>query len=165
MKDAFEASCKGNYYRTTLHVLNSLVVKCSKLTQATPVYRGSARGVMPTSFWEKNEQGVRGGVEAAFMSTTTSRAVAVGYAGGPEASGEGRAPMVLELGQGMIDRGATLEWLSQYPYEAEGAPRHTPQHSASQLKPCSLCIVCLRPQCSSRRSRASSCAARAPRAA
>ena len=75
--------------------------------------------VLPTSFWEKNEQGVRGGVEAGFMSTTTSRAVAVGYSGGPEAGGEGRAPMVLEMGQGMIDRGADIGFLSQYPHEAE----------------------------------------------
>ena len=63
MKDDLASSCQGNRYTTTLHVLNSLVVKCSKLTVASPVYRGSARGVLPTSFWEKNEQGVRGGVE------------------------------------------------------------------------------------------------------
>ena len=53
------------------------------------------------------------------VSTTTSRDVAVRYAGGPEASGEGRAPMVLELGQGMIDRGAVIDFLSQYPHEKE----------------------------------------------
>ena len=30
-------------------------------------------------------------------------------------AGEGRAPMVLEMQQGMVDRGASLAWLSQYP--------------------------------------------------
>ena len=89
-----------------LHVLNSAVVKCSKLTRAAPVYRGSARGVLPESFWAKNAQGVRGGVDAAFMSTTRDRQVAVGYAAGG-------TPMILEMEQGMVDRGAELAWLSQ----------------------------------------------------
>ena len=43
--------------------LNSLIVKCSKLTKAVRVYRGMSRGVLPQSFWDENEHGVRGGVE------------------------------------------------------------------------------------------------------
>ena len=114
MKDSFATSCKGNHYRTTLHCLNSMVVKCSKLTKATTVYRGSARGVLPTSFWEEDKDGVRGGVEAGFMSTSCSREVAIGYAS------TGNTPMVFEMSQGMINRGAELSWLSQYPHEEEG---------------------------------------------
>ena len=80
------------------------------------VYRGSANGVLPKQFWEPNEQGVRGGVEASFMSTSTSKEVAVGYAGGCDAKG---TPMVFEMNQGMVDRGAEISWLSQYPHEQE----------------------------------------------
>ena len=87
-------------------MLNSTVVKCSKLTIAAPVYRGSSRGGLPECFWKKNDQGVRGGVDAAFISTTRDRRVAVGYAAG-------ETPMILEMEQGMVDRGAELSWLSQ----------------------------------------------------
>ena len=82
------------------------------------------------SFWKPNEYNVRGGVEAGFMSTTTNRAVAIGYAGGLDASGAGQTPMVFEYEQGMIDRGAELDWLSQYPHEKEGSPL-APRASAS----------------------------------
>ena len=119
IKDDFAVSCKGNTYTTTLHTLNSLIVKCSKLTKAVRVYRGTSRGVLPQSFWDENEHGVRGGVEAAFMSTTTSRDVALGYAGQRSASGGEATPMLFEMQQGMVDRGAELGWLSQYPHEEE----------------------------------------------
>jgi hypothetical protein len=55
-----------------------------------------------------------GGVEAAFMSTTLDRSVAMGYAAGSKATG-----IVLELPQGMVNRGASVGWLSQYPHEEE----------------------------------------------
>ena len=42
----FDQLCKGNKYATTLHVVNSAVVKLSKLTKAAKVYRGIA-GVTP----------------------------------------------------------------------------------------------------------------------
>ena len=50
------------------------------------------------------------------MSTSHSKDVAVGYAGGREAKG---TPMVFEMLQGMVDRGAEISWLSQYPHEQE----------------------------------------------
>ena len=53
-----------------------------------------------------------GGVEFSFMSTTRSRHVAADYAGEKAAS-------IMELRMGMIDRGANVDWLSQYPNEAE----------------------------------------------
>ena len=49
------------------------------------------------------------------MSTTTERAVAMGYAAG---SGQ-KMGIVLEMQQGMVDRGADVSWLSVYPAEAE----------------------------------------------
>ena len=44
------------------------------------VYRGIAGGLLPDNFWVRNEFNVRGGVEFAFMSTTTNRDVAMEYA-------------------------------------------------------------------------------------
>ena len=107
--------CKGNTYVTTTHAINSCIVKNSKLTKATKVFRGVSGGMLPKSFWEANDQGVRGGIEAAFMSTTYDRNVAMQYASG----NEGKPALVFEMQMGMIDRGAELGWLSQYPHEAE----------------------------------------------
>ena len=132
--DFSAAKAHANLYTSTLHAINSTIVKMSKLTRAAKVYRGIANKALPAKFWEKNEFGVCGGVEAAFMSTTTMRDVAMGYAG------EGSAGVVFEIQMGMVrrplthrpphptvsrtafpqvDRGAELEWLSQYPHEKE----------------------------------------------
>ena len=70
LREQYAATCKGNTYTTTLHVLNSCIVKLSKLTVVSKVYRGLSRGVLPEAFWRENQYGVRGGVESAFMSTT-----------------------------------------------------------------------------------------------
>ena len=53
------------------------------------------------------------------MSTTTSRDVALHYAGQQSTSSSEATPMLFEMVQGMVDRGAELEWLSQYPHEEE----------------------------------------------
>ena len=84
-----------------------------QLTVVRVVYRGLASGVLPAAFWTADSHGVRGGVEAAFVSTTTDRSVAAAYASG------GSGGLVLELQQGMCNRGAELAWLSQYPHERE----------------------------------------------
>ena len=62
-------------------------------------------------------------VELAFTSTTTNAEVARAYAG------RGKVGMVLEVQMGMVDRGAELAWLSQYPAEREicFAPRVPPR--------------------------------------
>ena len=111
--DFAQATAKANLYTTTLHVINSGIVKTSKLTFAGKVYRGVSGAALLPEFWEPNDHGVRGGIEGAFMSTTTNRDVAMQYA----ASG-GRG-VVFEIQQGMIDRGADISWLSQYSHEAE----------------------------------------------
>ena len=100
-------------YATTIHVLNSAVVKLSKLTQVTKVYRGIATGALPDCFFRTSALGVRGGVENSFMSTSTKRSVALTYASG------GGGGILLEIEQGMCSRGACLNWLSQYPHEEE----------------------------------------------
>jgi NLR family CARD domain-containing protein 3 len=78
---------------TTTHVINSAIVKSSKLTKAQKVYRGVAGGVLPESFWRANKQGVKGGIENAFMSTTFDREVAMHYAG----SAPGKPALVFEV--------------------------------------------------------------------
>ena len=101
-----------NFYTTTIHVINSCIVKMGKLTVAVPVYRGMSGRIFPGSFWVPNQQGVMGGVELAFMSTTPERSVAEQY------SQDGFG-IIVEIEQGMIDRGAEIAWLSQYPHETE----------------------------------------------
>ena len=63
------AQAKGhmNLYTTTLHVINSGIVKTSKLTYAGKVYRGVSDMELPETFWNANKHGVKGGIEAAFM--------------------------------------------------------------------------------------------------
>lgn len=113
LKKEFEDNCLGNRYTTTIHVINSGIIKLSKLTKASRVYRGMRQGLLPPQFWSADERGSRGGVEFGFMSTTTSKAVALQYTRG------GSTPTVLEMQMGMIDRGADLSRLSQYPEERE----------------------------------------------
>ena len=72
-----QVKAKANLYTTTLHVINSGIVKTSKLTIAGKVYRGVSGLALPAEFWKPNAHGVRGGIEGAFMSTTTDRAVAM----------------------------------------------------------------------------------------
>ena len=96
-----EVKPRANIYTTTLHVINSGIVKTSKLTYAGKVYRGVSGMALPDQFWKANKHGVRGGIESAFMSTTSDRKVAMQYA----ASG-GRG-VVFEIQQGMIDLGYT----------------------------------------------------------
>ena len=65
---------------TTLHVLNSMIIKLSRAQKARTVFRGTAGGRLPEKFWAPNEDNIRGGVELAFMSTTLNREVAMHYA-------------------------------------------------------------------------------------
>jgi NLR family CARD domain-containing protein 3 len=100
MVDSFMALCLGNKYVTTLHCINSALLKMSKIQRAEVVYRGSSGGVLPSEFWQANELNVKGGIEFGFMSTTLNREVAMHYASA------GRNSIVLEMQMGMIDRGA-----------------------------------------------------------
>ena len=103
---------KGAYV-TTLHAINSGIIKLSKQTKACTVYRGVAGGVLPEQFWTPNEHGVMGGIELGFMSTTTERDVALMYM---QQSGKA-TKMVFEIRMGMIDRGAVRAMHSFEPTE------------------------------------------------
>jgi len=50
-----EAKSSLNTYTTTLHAINSAVIKLGKLTKATKVYRGIAGMALPAEFWTPNE--------------------------------------------------------------------------------------------------------------
>ena len=95
-----------NKYATTIHAINSVVVKMSRLTKVVPLYRGWTGATLPAKFFEADAMGVRGGVEYGFSSTTTERRQAEHYA-------DGKASTLLELEMGMVDRGADISWLSQ----------------------------------------------------
>ena len=93
-------------YTTTLHVINSAIIKLSKLTSATKLYRGVSGALLPRPFWTPNQYNVRGGVEVAFMSCTEDKEVALKYAAPKK-----KAAIVFEVKQGMVDRGADVAWL------------------------------------------------------
>ena len=109
IRDALTA---GNLYPTTIHAINSLIIKLSKLTPACTVWRGFTKATLPKKFWEPNADGFCGGVEYGFCSTTVDRAQAAYYS-------QGTASTILEMKLGMLDRGADISWLSAYPHEKE----------------------------------------------
>ena len=112
-KRAMDELTLGNVYPTTLHVINAALGLLSALSACQVVYRGMAGGLLPATFVNVNEEdGFRGGVEYGFMSTTTDRKVAEFYAQG----GNG---LLFEIFMGLVDKGAMLDWMSQYPHEAE----------------------------------------------
>ena len=101
--------CGDSRYVTTLHCINSAIVKLSRLAKPQTVYRGVAGCVLPSEFWLG-----QGGVEFAFMSMTVDRDVAMRYA---KAESKEDASCVMEVKMGKMDLGADLSWLSQYPEE------------------------------------------------
>lgn len=113
--------CKGNKYVTTTFAINSVIVKSSKLTKAAKVYRGVSGGVLPDVFMKPDEYGVRGGVDVAFMSTTSSRDVAVEYA---KPKSVGKPSIIFEMEMGMVDRGAELGWISQCKSQRASKPHY-----------------------------------------
>ena len=119
--DKYQDRCKGNLYSTTIWVINSAIIKLSKQTVVNRVYRGVSGFELPTALKKRDMYNVMGGVEFAFLSTTTDRKVAMNYAGVNRGGTEDKKKfgIVIEIQPGLVDRGADLSWLSQYPFEAE----------------------------------------------
>ena len=114
----FPGHTHGNLYTTTLHLINSSILKLGKLTRADVVYRGISYGTLPKEMRQKDQKtSTRCGIEYGFFSCSLKRTEAE-FCLKPEAEGN-HTPVVLEMQQGMIDRGADLSWLSQYPHEKE----------------------------------------------
>eukprot|EP00961_Rhodomonas_salina_P050573 679035-Rhodomonas_salina.1 len=111
-----DVSQKGNDYVCTIFATVSGMVKLAEISpipEGRVVYRGQKGMVLPKCFWEDNAQGVRGGVEMAFLSTTSDMDTAVGYAA------SGSLATVFSIQVGAVDKGAALSFLSQYPDEDE----------------------------------------------
>ena len=104
---------QGNLYTTTLHVANSAVLKLGKLTRASVVYRGISSSTLPVHWRRKDAESLtRGGVEFGFTSCSADKSEAIRYAA-PASEQANRTPIILEIQQGMIDRGAEMAWISQ----------------------------------------------------
>ena len=71
---------RGNTYTTTLHVINSAVVKLSQLTIAAKVYRGISGKALPERMRKHAADNTRGGIEFGFLSCSLEREVAHKYA-------------------------------------------------------------------------------------
>ena len=72
----------GNRYVTLIHVCVSDMVKLSKVSRIPParrVYHGMVGMRLPKCFWSPDTWGAQGGVEFAFLSTTTKREVVMQY--------------------------------------------------------------------------------------
>ena len=115
LEESFQRLCLGNQYRTTIHVLTAAIIKLGKIVPATMVYRAPG-GALPKSFWSKQPDGMQGGLEVGFMSTTTAKEEAMAYAR--------RAPgmILFEIQQGFVARGASIAWLSQVPTSLPACP-------------------------------------------
>ena len=64
---------KTGDYVTTIHMINSAIVKLGKRTRPMTVYRGVLGGVLPRNFFEPDEFGVMGGVETGCAHTRFSQ--------------------------------------------------------------------------------------------
>ena len=120
----------GNLYATTICVLQSAVMKISRVMRLPPgleLYRGlGGLAELPGSFYAPDEHGRVGYMEYGFLSTTSHRETAVEYSG----AGEGRPlPMVIQTSASSIDRGACIKDLSQYPGEVNVEPSACARHS------------------------------------
>ena len=109
-REKLKELCSNNRYGTTIHSINSSIVKLSKLTKVTKLYRGIRGATLPERLWRPNKLNLQGGVDFAFLSATLEKDVAIFYAT-PET--DNGASMLLEISQGMLSRGADLSWLSQ----------------------------------------------------
>jgi tetratricopeptide (TPR) repeat protein len=107
----------GGRFVTTCHAINSGLLKLSALTPVLSVFRGAAGMKLPARLEVPDRFGGRLGIEYGFMSTTTDKAVAMNY-GEDTWSGHGLSH-VLEVQMDSLNRGALLQWLSQYPAECE----------------------------------------------
>ena len=107
---------RGNLYTTSLHVINSAVLKLGKLARAATVYRGISKTTLPPEMLAKDEaHNTRGGIEFGFTSCSKLKEEAVRYA--TEAKGRANTtPILLEIQMGMVDCGADLSWLSPVSY-------------------------------------------------
>jgi hypothetical protein len=108
----------GNLFATTIHVLQSAVVKIARNTKIPSnlvLFRGLSVN-FPSRFYKADKNGCRGYAEWGFMSTTANRDIAVMYSGIREGKA---AATVLQIKTSSVNRAAGIESYSQYPQERE----------------------------------------------
>ena len=119
---------------TTIHAINSGIIKLSAITPVITVFRGATGLRLPDQLEGDllprfslsialtclcvvlvvaDKFGSKLGIEFGFMSTTTNKAIAVHY-GKDTMSGNGLS-FVFEFTLDSLNRGALIQWLSQYP--------------------------------------------------
>jgi len=111
---------RGISFPTTTLVLMSALQKVSRVSGVAEdlmVFRGLAGDMkLADSFLKPDALGRVGGMESAFMSTTSNLDMAIQYSG----ADQGKAyPKVLRIRVGAVDRPADISSLSQYPEEKE----------------------------------------------
>ena len=114
--EVFEKS--DNLFSTTIHVLQSAVVKIARNTKIPDgliLYRGLSLQ-FPRQFFAADENGCRGFAEWGFMSTTANREIAVMYSGVREGK---PTATVLQIKTSSVNRAACIEMYSQYQQERE----------------------------------------------
>jgi hypothetical protein len=105
-------------FTTTIHVLASGIQKLARSCSVERLYRGISGGVLPKYFWFPDKStGIRGGIDRGFMSTSTNKDVAIAYS--RPNLGATKCSIVFDIQTGTSDRGAHLQWVSQYPTEEE----------------------------------------------
>ena len=112
-KDKIETyRLRGEEDRNTLSTLLFCVTSGLKkigrqmeLPASGKVYRGLCQMLLPRQFWVAHGSPAwRGGVEKAFMSTTTDKDVAMVYANG--------RGTVVEISVGRVQTGGVMSWIS-----------------------------------------------------
>lgn len=107
-----------NRFVTTIHCIVSGIIKLSrimKIPRNRRVYRGLGGMLLPEQFWIPDRHGCCGGVEFGMLSTTTDINIALDYS----ATEKLDRATVFEIELGQINRGASLNWVSQFPCEDE----------------------------------------------
>ena len=106
----------GNNYSNVIHAIVSGITKLSQVSGIPDnriLFRGTGGMRFSDCFYVEDETGVRGGVERAFLSTTTARAVAMHYIDGRD------LPTVCCIQVSAVSKGASLSHISQFPGEDE----------------------------------------------
>ena len=107
-----------NCYPVTLLLINSALLKLSKLAKPAMVYRSVPGGVLPQHFWRPDHSGVLGGVEAGILSCVHEERIAQLHAA--RARG-GLQCTLIAVHQADGECAADISWLSEYPAEEEVA--------------------------------------------
>ena len=118
--EAFRAS--DNLFSTSINVLASAIQKIARVAairEGTTFYRGLSRRMeLPDAFFRPDAMGRRGFAEWGFLSTTSSKEVALAYSySGDDGQADPTAPMpiIICISSSALDRGASIQAFSQYP--------------------------------------------------